>query len=158
MPYEQSSGMGIGKILIIALLLIAIGIFAMLYFGIWNKSLILSWFHLEQTPQSIIENTAKSNSLSTTVETPNCLRQNIQVSPAEDKPVSISILGADSTLGCCVTAYTGFTCGSEKQINIYQCKTSQIAGEIIYSRQENQFIDNSIAIGLISQLRKTSVC
>ena len=158
MVYEQSSGIGFGKILLILLIIGIIFVASLFYFQILNLSRVFSWFGYQQLPSSIIKQQAQSASLSNTVETPDCQRQNIQISSDTTKPVSMTIIGKDLTLNCCWMSTTGYLCNNDKLVTISQCRNGMIGGEILYTFQDSQFIDNNIGIGLISQLRKTSIC
>ena len=152
MVYEQSSGLGFGKILLILLVIGIIFVVSLLYFGILTTERIFSWFGFQPTPKSLVESQFTGNSFSNTLETNFCKRQNIPTNGV-DSPISISRLGYSVEQECCWDKVDGYQCGMQEISTFYKCQTADINGVVKAVLYQNKYLDPMIGISMIKGLR-----
>ena len=88
-----------------------------------------------------------------------CQKQNINTGVDLNTPLSITILGYEQENNCCVKRYNGVYCSDKTIVDIDVCKSGDIGGDIIWTRFNNVFIDNGLALQLIQSLKKdVKVC
>ena len=154
MPYQES-GMGIGAWFLITSILIGIGVAALFYWNILTLDIVYNWFGLQKTPGRIAQEQVKPTSISNMVETATCPKQNLPTSSQDDKPISITQFGFDVVNACCLSEFRGFRCNKEDLSSIYICQTSQVNGQVIYVREDNNYLQPELGISLIAQLHKS---
>ena len=153
--YYQNEGMGAGTIFLIILILLVIGVVALFFFDILNMSIVYNWMGLQKTPEKIAQEQVKPTSISNMVEISTCPKQNIPTSSQDDKPISITQFGFDVVNACCLSEFRGFRCNKEDLSSIYVCQTSQVNGQVIYVREDNNYLQQELGISLIAQLHKS---